>query len=251
MMQNIMNVNAESRKEVGKKISKKLRKEGRVPAIIYGGDRESIPISLLMSDLKQILKAEMGENTILRILRDDLKVDAMLKQIQYDHLSESIIHVDFIRIDLTKPIEVNVPVEIIGESIGVRLEEGIFDFINRELKIWSIPDKIPKAIEVDVSDLHIGHSIKVEELDIAEDIEFLSDPQTVICAVSVKGMVEEEVVEEEVEEEVEGEEGEGEAKDKDEKADAKGKDEKADAKGKDEKAESKQDKRQEAPKKNE
>ena len=68
-------------------------------------------------DLKLILKAEMGENTILRIHRDDIKVDAMLKQIQYNHLSDSIIHVDFIRIDLTKPIEVKVPVEIIGEAI--------------------------------------------------------------------------------------------------------------------------------------
>lgn len=242
-MQNIMNVNAESRQEVGKKISKKLRREGKVPAIIYGGEKESIPISLLMSDLKQILKAEMGENTILRIHRDDIKVDAMLKQIQYNYLSDSIIHVDFIRIDLTKPIEVKVPVEIIGEPIGVRLEEGIFDFVNRELKIWSIPDKIPKAIKVDVSDLHIGHSIKVDELEVAEEIEFLSDPQTVICAVSAKGMVEEEVVEEEVEEEAEAEEGEGEAKDKDEKAEAKDKDEKSETKG-----ESKKDKSQEAPK---
>lgn len=238
-MQNIMNVNAESRKEVGKKISKKLRKENRVPAIIYGGEKESIPISLLLSDVKQILKAEMGENTILRIHRDDIKVDAMLKQIQYNHLSDSIIHVDFIRIDLTKSIEVKVPVEIIGEAIGVRLEEGIFDFINRELKIWSIPDKIPKAIEVDITDLHIGHSIKIEDLNIGEEIEFLSDPQTVICAVAAKGLVEEEVVEEEVEEEAEGEEGEGEAKDKDVKTEAK---------DKDEKAESKQDKSKEEPK---
>lgn len=216
-MQNIMNVNAESRKEVGKKISKKLRNQGKIPAIIYGGDRESIPISLLLSDLKLILKAEMGENTILRIHRDDIKVDAMLKKIQHDYLSEKIIHADFIRIDLTKPIEVKVPVVIKGESIGVKLEEGIFDFVNRELKIWSVPDKIPKAIEVDISDLHVGHSIKVEELEFVEDIEFLSDPQTVICSVSAKGMVEEEVVEEEVEEEAEAAEGEAEAKDKEEK----------------------------------
>ncbi len=214
-MQNIMNVNAESRKEVGKKISKKLRNQGKIPAIIYGGDREAIPISLLLSDLKLILKTEMGENTILRIHRDDIKVDAMLKKIQLDHLSEKIIHADFIRIDLTKPIEVNVPVVIKGESVGVKLEEGIFDFVNRELKVWSVPDKIPKAIEVDISDLHVGHSIKVEELELAEDIEFLSDPQTVICAVSAKGMVEEEeVVEEEVEEEAEAAEGEAETKDK-------------------------------------
>jgi large subunit ribosomal protein L25 len=233
-MQNIMNINAESRKEVGKKISKRLRNQGKIPAIIYGGDKESIPISLLLSDIKLILKAEMGENTILRIHRDDIKVDAILKKTQYDHLSDKIIHVDFIRIDLTKPIEVNVPVVIKGESVGIKLEEGIFDFVNRELKIRSIPDKIPKAIEVDISDLHVGHSIKIEELELADDIEFLSDLQTVICSVSAKGMVEEEVVEEEVEEEAEAAEGEDEAEDKKEKPEVKEK--------------SKEDQSKEAPK---
>lgn len=213
-MEEIMNLRAESRTEVGKEISKKLRKEGKIPAIIYGGDRESIPISILTKDIKKILRMEKGENTILRIHRDDLKVDAMLKTLQYDYLSDNIIHADFIRIDLEKPIEVNVPVVIHGEAIGVRLEDGIFDFVNREIKVKCIPSKIPKEIVLDVTDLHTGHSIKLEEVEVDEEVEFLSDPQTVICSVSVKGIVEEEVVEEEVEEEVEGaEEKEGEKKD--------------------------------------
>ena len=206
-MENIMSVNAESRTKAGKGFAKKLRNMGKVPAIIYGGGKESIPISLSLNDVKSILKAEKGENTILRIHRDDIKVDAILKDIQYDYLSDNIIHVDFIRIDLTKLIEVFVPVIIKGESIGVRVEDGIFDFVTRELKVRCMPDKIPTAIEVEVSELHIGSSIKVEELDVEKDNEFLSDPKTVICSVSVKGMIEEEVVEEEVEEEaVEGEE---------------------------------------------
>lgn len=204
-MENIISINAESRKEVGKKISKKLRAEGKIPAIIYGGKSEAIPISLWLKDVKSILKAEKGENSILSIHRDDVKVDAMLKDIQYDFLSNHIIHVDFIRIELDKPIEVYVPVVLNGEPIGVRLEDGIFDFISREIKMRCLPARIPKSIELDVSNLHVGHSVKVSELPVSEGLDILSEPQTVICAVSAKGAVEEEAVKEEAEAEVEGE----------------------------------------------
>lgn len=207
-MGNIMSINAESRVKVGKEYAKKLRKTGKVPAIIYGGSRESISISLSLEDVKSVLKSEKGENTILRIHRDDMKVDAMLKDIQYDYLSDNIIHVDFIRINLDKPIEVNVPVLIEGESIGVKMEDGIFDFVTRELKVRCLPDKIPTAIKLDVSDLHLNQSIRLEELETEKDVAFLSDPKTVICSVSMKGMEEEVVEEEELEEEAEGAEGE-------------------------------------------
>jgi large subunit ribosomal protein L25 len=194
---------------VGKAIAKKLRQQERIPAIIYGGGRDTIPISLLLSDIKTILKSEKGENTILRIHREDIQVDAMLKEIQYDYLSDNIIHADFIRIDLEKLIEVNVPVVILGEAIGVRIEDGIFDFMTREVRVRSLPAKIPKEIQVNVSELHTGQSIRVEDLDVAEEVDFLSDPHTVICAVSAKGAIEEEEieeVEEEMAEEAEGEE---------------------------------------------
>jgi len=220
-MQNIMNINAESRVRTGKEYAKKLRSLGRIPAIIYGGGRESIPIALSLNDVKTILKSEKGENTILRIQRDEIKVDAMLKDIQYDYLSDNIIHVDFIRIDLKKPIEVFVPVLVKGEPIGVKMEDGIFDFVTRELKVKCLPDKIPTAIELDISELHLGNSIRLEELEIEKDVEFISDPKTVICSVSVKGMMEEEVVEEELEEEVEGEAGEAAEGEKKEEGEAK------------------------------
>lgn len=207
-MENIISINAESRKEVGKKISKRLRKEGKIPAIIYGENKESIPISLTLSDVKDILKSEMGENTLLRIQRDDIQVDAMLKEIQYDYLSTTIIHADFIRIDLNKTINVNVPIILIGDPIGVRVEDGILDFISREIEVKCMPTKIPEKFELDISELHIGNSLKVNSLIIDEDVELESDPNLVICAVSVKGAAEVEEVEEEIEEVEEGEEGE-------------------------------------------
>lgn len=185
-MENVMTLKAESRHEVGKKIAKKLRKEGRVPAIIYGENTESIPISLAVNDIKAILKSKSGENTVLKIHRGDSQVDAMLKDVQFDYLSDNIIHADLIRIDLNKPVVVNVPILISGDPIGVKVEGGFFEFITREIKIKCLPTKIPKEFKLDVSDLHVEHSIKASDIKAEEGIRIISDSHTVICAVTTR-----------------------------------------------------------------
>lgn len=207
-MENIIAIKAESRNEVGKQVAKRIRRENKIPAIIYGGKKDSIPISIDMDDIKTILKSKMGENTILKIKRDKIEVDAMLKDLQYDYLSDKVIHADFIRIDLKKKIEVSVPIILVGEPIGVRLEEGILDHVNREIDLRCLPHKIPSKIEIDVNDLHIGNSLKFEIIELDDDVELVSSPTRVICTVAVKGAAEEEVVEEEEEEGEEGVEGE-------------------------------------------
>ncbi len=218
-MSNIIAMNAESRNEVGKQVAKRIRKENKIPAIIYGENKDSIPISIELSDIKKIMKSEMGENTILKIKRDKIEVDAMLKDIQYDYLSNNIIHADFIRIDLKKKIEISVPIVLIGEPIGVRMEDGILDQVNREVDLRCLPHKIPSKIEINVEELHIGNSLKFDSIELGDDVELISSPTRVICAVQAKGAVEEEVEEEEeLEEGEEGEEG-AETSDTDKKPD--------------------------------
>lgn len=185
-MENIMKINAESREGVGKRVAKQLRRQGKIPAIIYGERKESIPISIELDDVKTILKSEKGENTVLKIHRDNIEVDAMLKEIQYDYLSDYIIHVDFLRLDLDKPVTAWVPIVVKGESIGVKVEDGIFDFITRDIQVKCLPTKIPKEIVVETSGLHAGHSIKAEDLEVAEGIQLVSDLNRVICAVISK-----------------------------------------------------------------
>lgn len=185
-MEKVMTLNAESRNEVGKKISKKLRREGRIPAIIYGEQKESIPISIASADLKVILKSETGENTVLRIHRDDIQVDAMLKELQYDYLSDHIIHADLIRIDLTKRVNINVPIRITGVPMGVKTEGGFFDFMTREIKLRCLPTQIPREFVLDVTGLHAGDSIKAEDIEMPEGSKILTDPHAVICSVEMK-----------------------------------------------------------------
>jgi large subunit ribosomal protein L25 len=186
-MENLITINAELRKEISKRASKQLRSQGKIPAVIYGITAESVPIVVKLSDIKGILKSENKENAILRITQGDKsKFDAMIKEIQFDYLSDHIIHVDFIRIDLNKPVEVEVPVVLVGEAIGVKTEDGLLEFIHREILVRSLPTSIPKEIRVDISALHLGQSVKVENLAKSEAYQLLSPANTVICAVAAK-----------------------------------------------------------------
>lgn len=187
-MENILKLNAESRTEVGKKISKQLRRNGRIPAIIYGLDKDSIPISINLDDIKGVMKTPKGMNSLLRIEREGAEpVDAMLKEVQWDYLSNYIIHADLIRIDLKKPVVVHVPIRITGESIGVKVEDGIFDFIVRAVDVRCLPTEIPTEIVVDVSELHSGQSLKVADLGEGDNLTYVTDPSVVICLVAKKG----------------------------------------------------------------
>ncbi len=186
-MENIITINAEQRKEISKRASKGLRAAGKIPAVIYGITAESVPIAVSLADVKGILKSENKDNSILRITQGDkVKFDAMIKEIQYDYLSDHIIHVDFIRIDLKKTVDVEVPVVLEGEPVGVKTEDGLLEFIHREVLVRSLPTSIPKEIRIDISGLHLNQSIKVENLAKNDAYQFISPANTVICAVAAK-----------------------------------------------------------------
>ena len=184
----VMEIQAETRVGTGKRICKGLRREGKIPAIIYGGEGDSLPIAVNTAEVRKVLRSESGENSILRILYGkSQKVDAMLKDIQYDFLSTNLIHVDFLRIDLNKQVEVDVAVVLEGEPIGIKLEDGLLDFITREVRVRCLPTHIPHDIRVDISGLHTGNSVKVENLPAIEGVTYITASHIAICAVTNKG----------------------------------------------------------------
>jgi large subunit ribosomal protein L25 len=186
-MENIITIHAETRTEISKRASKGLRAAGKIPAVIYGITAESVPIAVSLADIKGILKSENKDNSILRITQGEkAKFDAMIKEIQYDYLSDHIIHVDFIRIDLNKSVDVEVPVLLEGEPVGVKTEDGLLEFIHRQILVRSLPTRIPKEIRIDVTGLHLNQSIKVENLEKNEAYQVISPANTVICAVAAK-----------------------------------------------------------------
>lgn len=191
----------EKRENFGKNDSRRIRKEGKLPAILYGPKTENVSLILNKKDLFNILKSESGENTIFKVAFDSDKRDVMIKALQQDVVSDEILHVDLIQIALDKIIRVMVPIVLIGEAVGVKAEGGFVDFVTREVEIECLPKDIPENIELDISELHMNQSVKGEDLPEIEGVQFTSDLQMIIALVKVSS-----VAEEIEEEEIEGEE---------------------------------------------
>ena len=199
-------LNVLKRKRMGKSGAREIRKEGNIPAVLYGKGTETISLVIDPSELKKALSTEAGENTLLEIHVKDGEADiqklSLLREIQYDYLTSKPIHFDFQALDMNKKITVSVPVNIEGRAIGVK-EGGILEEILREINIECLPTDIPNSFSVDVAELEIGHSIHVNVLEAEEGITILhDDEETIVTILAPK--VEEVVVEEE---EIEGEEG--------------------------------------------
>lgn len=198
-------IKAEKRGVFGKNAARRLRREGRIPVILYGADTDSIPLMVNKKDVIRILKSESGENTIFKVSFDSENRNAMIKEIQRDPVSDEILHSDLIQISMDKTIQVSVPLVFEGEAVGVKAEGGFVDVITREVEIECLPMDIPENIGVDISSLHLNQSLKVEDITPPEGVKIMTDPQTVIVHLEAPTIEEEEEVVEE-EEEIIGEE---------------------------------------------
>ena len=177
-------IKAETRKEVGKNAAGRLRRQGLVPAILYGGGTASQPLTLKKKDILEILKSQTGENTIFRVTMDSQEKDVMLKDIQINPVTDELTHVDLIEISMDKPVRVSVPVELVGEPVGVKVEGGVADFLLRELEVECLPREIPEAIKIDISNLHIHQSFKVQNLDLPAGVKVYADPNAAMVVIS-------------------------------------------------------------------
>ena len=198
-------IKGEIREFFGKNASRRLRKEGRVPANLYGTQTENVSLILDKKDIFEILRSEAGENTIFKISYDSKTLDVMIKEIQTNPANDELLHVDLVLIAMDKEIRVTVPFILIGEAVGVKAEGGFVDFVTREIEIECLPKAIPENVEVDITGLHLHQSIKVEDISPPEGAKWIDDPETVIAMIHAQAK-EEVVVEEEVEEEVIAEE---------------------------------------------
>lgn len=197
-------IKGERRDVFGKNACRRLRKEGKMPVILYGSNTSSTPLTVQKRDIIKILKSETGENTLFKVSYNSEIRDVMIKKIQMNPVTDELLHVDLVQIVLDKAIRVSVPVVSTGEAVGVKSEGGFVDFINRELEIECLPKDIPEHIEIDISSLHVHQSVKVEDVRPPDGVEIVSDKDTVLILIDVPHK--EEIIEEEKEEEVIGEE---------------------------------------------
>jgi large subunit ribosomal protein L25 len=192
-------IEVHKRETKGKNSNRRLREAGLVPAVVYGGDRESVAIQLDRRSLLDLMRSTEGHNPIflLKMAGTDKSRHAMIRDLQVDPVDRQVLHVDFQRILMTEKLRVMVHVEPQGVPKGVKNEGGMMDFVTREVEIECLPDKIPPKIVIDVSGLEIGDHVEAKELQMPEGVELLEEPEMVIVSVSYAKMQVEIAAEEE------------------------------------------------------
>jgi large subunit ribosomal protein L25 len=179
-------VEAFIRNQSGKGPARTLRRSGQIPAVFYGPETKPISLYVRQMDLEKIFKKHSGENLFFQVrLKGEHQEEsrtAMLKELQKDPVSRAYLHVDFYEVSLTKELEVEVGLRLLGRSKGVE-KGGILQEARRDLQIRCLPRNIPEYIEVDISGLDIGDSIHVRDLKLIEELQILNDPQTTIVTI--------------------------------------------------------------------
>jgi large subunit ribosomal protein L25 len=180
-------VEGKVREERGKNAARRTRRTGHVPAILYGGGKDSISLTVNAKQVARILRSDTGRNTIFAVQVTGGKEErAMLKDWQVDPVSGSLLHVDLLRIAMDVRMRVMVPVHTFGEPQGVKLQGGIFEMVTREVEIECLPTDIPEEFKVDVSELLIGKQLRAADLPLdPKKIKLLTDPQRVIAHVVI------------------------------------------------------------------
>jgi large subunit ribosomal protein L25 len=178
-------VEGKVREERGKNAARRVRVTGMVPAVLYGGSKNSVALSINAKQVGRILRSETGHNTIFTVhVSGGQQERAMLKDWQVDPVSGSLLHVDLLRIAMDVRMRVSVPVHTFGEPEGVKLQGGIFEMVTREVEVECLPGDIPEEYKVDVSALTIGKQLRAADLPIdPAKVKLLTDPQRVLAHV--------------------------------------------------------------------
>jgi large subunit ribosomal protein L25 len=200
--------------EVGSRNAQRLRKQGRIPGVLYGKGH-SRAIAIEERSLRSALTGTSGLHAIVDVVIEGQKTPhhAVLKDFEQHPIRGTIIHVDFHEVRLDQLIQAAVAVQLVGDSVGAR-QGGVIQQVTREVRVEALPTSIPEHIEVDVTHLDVGDTVRLEDLPVLEGVVYLDDPvETVIANCTIpRGLaaLEEEEAEAEEGEELEGEAAEGE-----------------------------------------
>jgi large subunit ribosomal protein L25 len=192
----------QARESRGGAASRRLRANGVIPGVLYGNGGEAHAFSIEERELRKALTGDHGLHAILDVLLDGSQQahHAVLKEYQLDPIRPRLLHIDLQEVRLDQAIQTQVVVEIVGESEGVK-EGGVLSQINREVHVEALPMEVPDRLELDVSRMVIGDTMRVSDLRVPDGVKLLDDPETVLATVTPPTKIEEpEVAEEELEE---------------------------------------------------
>ena len=178
---------AQPRASGNKNEARRVRRSGKIPAVVYGAGKPSQPVSVDPRHVLRILHSETGHNTIFDLSLDGERSKAMIVDWQYEPIKGKLLHIDLQRIAMDRKLKVMVPIELKGEAAGVKQQGGILEQVLREVEIECLPADIPSFLDADVSELVFGKVLRVSDLPHSGKFKFLTDAaQTVAHIISVK-----------------------------------------------------------------
>jgi large subunit ribosomal protein L25 len=178
----IAQLKVEMREGRGSAESRRIRKAGKLPAILYGHGQEPETLTVGLRDLKNLLE---HKTHVLELVTSAGKQQALIKDVQFDYLGSTPVHVDFARVSLTERVKVSVPLDFRGTPAGVT-EGGIFDSSRVDLEVECLVTEIPESIRVMVADLKIGDFLHVKDMVVPEGVKVMAPADTIICTVRAK-----------------------------------------------------------------
>jgi len=181
-------LDATVRETIGKNEARRTRREGRVPAIVYGaasqgGNRDAVSIAVDPKALLKILHSESGSKTLISLKLSGTDTKVLVKDFQLDPVTHAVLHADFYRVAMDRMIQVTIPVNVKGEARGVKQQGGILEFVRREVEIECLPSDIPEHIDIDVSELLVGQGVRLRDVATSPKWRPLTDADTMLVHV--------------------------------------------------------------------
>jgi large subunit ribosomal protein L25 len=181
------NLEAEPRQPGTKNDARRVRRSGKVPAVVYGAGKQAAAVSVDPRQVSRILHSATGHNTIFDLSMDGERSKAMIVDWQYEPIKGALLHIDLKRIAMDQKLRVTVPIVLKGEPAGVKQQGGILEHVLREVELECLPQDIPTQVDLDVSELVFGKVLRVEDLPKSDRITFVSDEnQPVAHVISIK-----------------------------------------------------------------
>ena len=187
-------VDAIRRDGVGKGPARRLRAKGMIPASVYGEGESAVPVAVNAKEIAGLLRSETGHNTIFKLNIPGLgePANVIIKDWQTDPVKGRLLHADLMRLSMTVATRVSVPIVVVGEPVGVKLEGGILEINLREVEIECLPADIPATVEVDVADLHLGKHVSVVDLKVDRTkVKVMTPEDQIVAGVLAPRLVEE------------------------------------------------------------
>jgi large subunit ribosomal protein L25 len=187
-------IRLEAKKRVvgGSPAVRRLRRAGALPGIVYGESGENIPVQLNRHEFQQMLRHHRSESLILDLVLDEgAEKKVLLKEVQHDPITNSVVHVDLQEVSMTRKMRVSVPVDLVGEPVGVTQGGGILETLTRAIEVECLPGDLVESFKLDVTALNVGDSLHASDISLGAQFHLITDPSIAICGVVAPRLEEE------------------------------------------------------------